>query len=35
MMTPVNARTQGALERGDGNSNSKASKQPAQDQYVT
>lgn len=46
MMTPVlrtrctkamnlKAHTQLALKRGDGNSNSKASKQPAQDQYVT
>ena len=31
----LKAHTQRALKRGDGNSNSKASKQPAQDQYVT
>jgi hypothetical protein len=31
----LKAPTQLALKRGDGNSNSKASKQPAQDQYVT
>ena len=31
----LKAHTQLALKRGDGNSNSKASKQPAQDQYVT
>jgi hypothetical protein len=31
----LKAHTQLALKRGDGNSNLKASKQPAQDQYVT
>ena len=31
----LKAHTQLALKRGDGNSNSKASKQPAQDRYVT
>ena len=34
MMTPVKAHTQRALKQGDGNSNSKASKQPAQNHNV-